>query len=333
MIVPSSLDKSLSILGRCTLFGATSGSYEAVLTIKNSNDVAIYGKLNVFASYNTGYTCGVTLYTDNATQCTNIDLNNIRVIGAELAWRIGKSGTYGSLGGTSGPLVAEITISGGETYGCPKAIQVYGTQTFVNFVGVRISADDQGGDAVTPGWSTLPKGVLQCFGGTAIITGGEFLLTQSQSFFGVNLQPIVDSLFGNQYGSAYISNIEMEVASQYLQIQNSNSVPSPTTGLGVASFSQCSGYCANGSNPAMQVYDSAFSGKILVTNCPWFSNVPNNPDVRTGLNITSASNVCDIYVDDASFGYGFKQGIQGISGGIIHFLRSLSQAERCVVFP
>lgn len=299
-----------------TLFGALTGSYEAVLVIKNSNDVVIDGKLNVLASYNADYDCGVTLYTDDATQCTNIDLYNIRVIGAQVGYRISKAGTYGASGGTSGPLVAENTIFGGETYGCPKAVEAYGTQTFINFVGTRLIASDTGGGT---GWDTLPKGIVWASGATVYVTGGELLLTQQESGYGVQLEPIVDSVFGNQYGSAYIVNVEMECAAQLLSIKNPSSIGSLAAGLGIASFISCAGYMASNSFAAMQVYDTNYSGTVIVKNCPWFANVPANPHVRTFPNFTSNSYTCNVFIDDASFGYGFEEGLGGVVGGVLHF--------------
>jgi hypothetical protein len=291
------------------LTGLTTGSYESVLTIKNSAGVAIIGNLSISGSYNTGYACGIAVYTDNATQAASLFFDNVNIDNVRLGWKFGI---------TTAPnaLVSEIVVKGGRMYGVPSAVLAIGSQTVISFIGCIM----QTGTGANPaGWSSLAREGITTVGAYVEITGGEIGMVDVQTGVLIYVNPITSSA-GNIYGSVSLVNVQMESASQYCVIAN----PFSLTPIAASSaeiqtrFISCSGY-HSGNLFQMVEIDTTYSGSIVFSNNNFYSGA-----VRTFANITANSNsLCNIYCDDQSFGYNFVQGLVAIQGGIVHFTRRM----------
>jgi hypothetical protein len=297
----------LTIVGAGNLIGKTTGSYEAVLVIKNSADITVIGRLGVVASWNSGYTSAVAVYTDNATQAATMTLTGIFPIGARLGWKFGRLTEKDAL-------ISEITVSGGALYGCPSAVEAIGTQTIISIVGTQLITGVNGGGA---GWSSLPRHCVKAIGASISIIGGETLMTDVTNGALAVLQPINSSLYGHSYGSINIIGSHVESASQYGLIQNPDAIPSIVADFGQLSFNGCKGYHSQNAFAMINVA-SDFSGSINVANCDFYAGVS-----RSQPNVLCSGTGTKVYVDDISFGKNFVQGLNGISGGIAKFSRRL----------
>jgi hypothetical protein len=293
----------LSVYCAGAIIGLSSGSYESVLVVKNSSDVTFHGRLSVSASYNTGYTSAIAVYTDNSTQASLLQFNNVSCIGAKLGWKFGRSTE-------PDPLISEITVTGGYLYGCPSAIEVIGTQSVVSFVGCQIITGTNGGSGA---WLSLPRITVKSIGSLVTITSGECLITDVTSGALLQIEPITSATYGNQYGNIILTNVVVESASQYVLITNPSAIGTLVSGKGFVQFTNCFGYHA-GNSFAMVNAAADYSGKIIFRGCNFYAGV-----ARSQPNISALGNLCDIWVDDYSFGVNFVQGLNGITGGIPHF--------------
>jgi hypothetical protein len=304
----------LSIDWQGTLVGMATGTYDAVCTIKNSGGVSITGRIGIFGSYNTDYACGLALYTDNGTQCSNIDIAGIAITGVRRAIRASRSTEPNAL-------VSEITINGGFTYGTPSVIEAWGTQTFVTINNVSMQSNDLGGGAP---WVALDQYTIRAFGATVLINGGEVGHNQRTKNACICVEPITDATYGNNYGSITVVAAAIESASQLAVAQNTLGVASPVAGSGMISIQACTGY-HSGNFFAFVQSAADFTGKIKVGGgCNFYAG-----PVRSQPNILANGNA-DIYCDDDAFGKNFLAGLSGITGGIVHFSkREILRALNC----
>lgn len=292
----------LTIIGAGNLIGLGASAQEAVLVIKNIADVTVVGRLGVGGSYNTNYACGVAIYTDNATASQVMNLN-LTVTGAQVGIRFG-------LTGSPEAIVSELMVTGLSTFGCPTAIEVDGFETVVNLIGCTIRSDLGAG---TGSWSTLPRIGIHSIGAAVIQTGGELLMTDTTTGAAVKLEPIIDATNGNQYGSIVINGVAFESASQYAVASNPSVIGSLVAGRGLIQFTNCIG--AHTQNAFTMVAAAAdFPGRIVFQGNNFYATVS-----RSQPNITCAGTLCDVYVDDQSFGKNFQQGLSSLQGGILHF--------------
>lgn len=303
----------LTIYGAGNLIGIAVGAQESVLTIKNIADVTIAGRLGVGGSYNTNYAAGVAIYTDNVTAAQVMNLN-LTITGAQVGARFGR---------TTEPegIVSELMVQGLSTFGCPIGVEVIGFETVVNFIGCTIRSD-LGANPV--GWSALPRIGIHVIGGAVIQTAGELLLTDVTTGAGVKVEPIIDATNGNQYGSFVDNGVAFECASQYVVVANPNAIGSLVAGRGLVQFVNCIG--AHTQNAFTMVAVAAdYPGRIVFQGNNFYATV-----ARTQPNITCAGTLCDVYVDDQSFGNNFQQGLVAFQGGMLHFTdRLIAQMSGC----
>ncbi|QGH72499.1 MAG: putative tail protein [Myoviridae sp. ctThM1] len=293
----------LSIEASGTLTGRATTGQNAVLVIKNSSDVSITGRLVVSGNYNTNYACGVALYTDNATQCSNMDLFGISFAGCKNTFIFGRATEPDAL-------ISEINVYGGYSYGCPSGLIAYGTQTVVCFDHPKIITGTNGGDAA---WATLPRIAIQNFGAELVFTSGEILIVDVATGLLVDNQPIGGSSIGNQYGFVHFQNCTIESASQICQFRNPSGVTSLQPGRGYFNMTACPGFHSQNIAPLIQAADD-FTGKIVLRDNPISCSV-----TRTQPNIAVGAANCDIIVDDNSLGRGFIKGLNGVSGGRVAY--------------
>lgn len=292
----------LTIEGSGTLTGLGGSPYDAVMVIKNSVDVTHTGRLVISGSFNTQYACGGALYTDNATQCSTIELHGISFAGCQRTWNIGR---------TTEPdaLVSEITISGGYAYGCPGGPVVTGTQTVVNFISPQMITGTNGGSG---GWFALDRICLTIKGASVTLTGGESLIVDVATGILFDIQPVGGSAIANQYGSLYVFGTTIETASQLCSIRNPLGIGSLASGRGMFMMSGCPGFHSQDSAPLIQANDD-FTGRIVIQ--------PNNiscPSTRVQKDIQVGASTCDIWVAANSLGKGFINNDSGVLGGKLH---------------
>lgn len=285
------------------LFGATSGTYEAVLVIKNSSDVTFTGRLGVSAMWNSDYTSAIAIYTDNGTQANNLHLDGLSPIGARLGWKIGR---------TSEPdaLVSEITIKGGFLYGCPSAVEAIGSQTVVSFVGSQLITGTNGGSGA---WLTLPRVGVKSVGAYINVVGGEVLMTDVTTGNLFQVEPSASVAFGNMYGNVIVDGVVMESASPYCAIANPNSIGSLVAGKGFFSLKGCGGFHSQNAFSMINIA-ADYTGKVVVLRNNFYAGV-----ARTFGNIFCSGTSAEIWMDDVSFGKNFVQGLSSITSGIAHF--------------
>lgn len=296
---------SLHIRGDCSLIGATSGNYDAVLEIKNTTHLTLDGQIIVSASYNQGYAAGVKVWADTATGCSLLGLSGISVANAKVGWQIGDMAQ-------GGRLLSEITIAGGYTYGCPTAVMAIGTQTFANFVGYNLQSSYGTGDA---SWQALPLKTVICIGASVTQTGGEGLHTTSAGGSFVELRPIASATYGNVYGSYAGVGAVIETAAPLLVTANPAAVPAPVAGI-ATTFIGCRGAHTQDVAAFVQT-DVDYRGDLVFSANDFYATVP-----RTQANI-QAGGACHIWCDDKSFGRNFRSALAIGGAGIAHFSQRL----------
>ena len=302
-VVIDGVANGLCIFGSGSLIGKTTGTYESVLTIKNSVDIVITGRLGVSASYNTGYDCAIAVYQEGAGATSLLMFDNVVVGNAKIGWKFGKL-TEPNV------VLSEITIKGGYTYGCPQCVQALGGETVINFIGTILNSNTGSG---TGAWLSLPRIVIQSQGAYVGVTTGEMLLVDNTTGAAVVIDPIAYPGIGNIYGSVVCNQVLMESASQYLVIRNLDSL-TPIISGGATRFTNCSGYHA-GNFAAMVTITALYAGIVSFLNNNFYAG-----SVRTIGNIDAIGNTsCNIYCDAQSFGKNFVQGLGAIIGGIVHF--------------
>lgn len=291
----------LHLLGDfATLKGPASGALNAVLELKNSVAVTVRG-LNIHGNHNPDLVSGIWGYTDDSTQFSLSNFDNIIFSGCPIAFKFGHEDYEDAL-------VSEITVDGGYTYGCPIPIQLIGTQTVVNCNGYNLVSGTNGGAG---DFLTLPRRVAEVKGGHLNITGGECLITDTAGYVCFNVEPITSVAYSNPYGKISVNNSIIESASQLAISDNPGSISTPTGGM--IRIVGCSGYHASNSFSFIQT-DADFEGKVIVKNNDFYAGT-----ARTQMNIECGNSDAQVYCDDFSFGSNFVQGLAGISGGTAHF--------------
>jgi len=306
LTIENNTGNAFRLTGRGVLLGANTGTYAAMLNIKNSSNITIDGNLSVFGSYNTGYGAGILCYTDNGSNASRLQFYNVNFGGIRRAWQFGRETEPDAL-------ISENNVFGGTLYAVPQAVAVIGSQTVTNFIGCQLITGDGG----VPAFASIERRVILSIGGSAMVTGGELLITDNTSGRLVEMQPIASTLYGNPYGIISITNAAIESASGYGLIHNPDSLSAPTSYASKFIVTQCFGYHAV--NGVSMVYVGAgYLGNITFTNnnfyCPVSRTLPNVQCVDSGPLV---------YVDSVSFKEGFIQGLQGLVGGTLKFDRRM----------
>ena len=245
------------------LVGRSSGTFDSVLTIKNSTAVVVSGALVISGSYNVGYACGLAVYTDNATSATDMSFASIGIVGCQLATRWGRSTEVS-------PTISEITVYGGYTFGCPSVVQVWGTQTVITFQGTDLIAEFNGGNSA---WQALPQNTIRCFGGTVNVNGGEVLCPEVTTGADMVVEPIADPVNGHNYGVISVDNAVCESAKSSAVAQNTLSVTSPAAGVGYIRLTGCYGFHSQDLFAFIQTA-SDYTGTVSLSGCNFYCSVP-----------------------------------------------------------
>lgn len=291
-----------------TLTGRSTGSYESVLTIRNSADVGISGRLVVNGSYNPGYACGIAMYTDNGSQCSIMDIHGVSVVYALIGWKIGRLSEPDAL-------ISEITFFGGHLDGVPTCYELVGTQTVISFVGVNMIS---GAGAPPPesaaAWAAQPRTVVMSIGAGFTIDSGETLIVEVETGLMFDLRPIASPQpsIGNRYGNAVIKPTTVECASQLAKMHNPAGITGLLPGIGYFLLSDCQGYHGRDLFAFIEAADD-FPGRIVLGPTGIFSNTN-----RTNATVSVGASLCDIWISPNSFSKGFINNDSGVLGGKLH---------------
>jgi len=289
----------MKLSGKGALSGDGLVAHDAVLELKSCTDLAIEREFSVTANFSTNYTAGVKVWSDGTPTSSLLNLKCI-VTGAQLAWQFGDSANPDAL-------LSEMNLTEGYTFGCPRVLEVFGSQAVVNVSDYQLVSSLGSG---TGSWLTLPRGVIRAIGALVQVSGGEIILADVTTGETLNVRPINSPGFDDAYGKIVCSNVEIESASQMATATNPGAVASPVRGE--LSFSQCGGVHTSNSF-AFVLTASDYVGDVSFKDCSFFSTV-----ARTQPNVQADGNA-HLYVDEKSFGTNFLQGLSGLVGGIVHF--------------
>lgn len=295
----------LNIHWDATFNAIATTSKTALVEFAGCSNIYATGSLSLNVNYNTNYDVAFWLYGATASQFIN--LQNISVGAAKLAYRFGSS-AY------SDATLSEITINGGHTYGCPSVCDIQGSNAVINIQGVNWNSDL---GANPSGWSSLPNIGVNVTGGTAVFNSGEVLMPAISTGILFQIRPMTSVAFSNRYGSLYVNNVTTETASPLARAINDLSVTSPLAGSGVIQFTNCSAY--NGADTAAYIFTTAdYTGKVVIQNNNFFSSV-----VRTNYNIQCNGNAL-VYVDKQSFATNYLTWTAGVSGGLVQYMNGMN---------
>lgn len=297
----------LLITGRGSIVGISAAPLTAFMTMKNVVNIAAQGAWFINANYNTNYDNAMWIYTDGVGQAAAfLNFSNLSPVNAKNAYLFGNPDRPSDL-------VSEISIFGGQTFGCPSVVRAVGAQTVVNFTGCTLASLTGSGDAA---WQALPQRVIVADGATVNVSGGEMLHVllstggTSSEFNALCVSGVIDLGGSAQYGKISINGSVVESAARFGATENVSSIPSPVSGY--LSFTGCQGVSTNISFPVIETGPD-FIGVVRVTGNNFFASAP-----RSGTHIQCGGE-CDIYLDDGSLGDNFVDHIGGTVGGILHF--------------
>tara|TARA_R110000796_G_scaffold252594_1_gene388333 strand:- start:118 stop:2235 length:2118 start_codon:yes stop_codon:yes gene_type:complete len=267
----------------------------------------------VLAQRNMNYDYGLVCDTDIAVGAPNhgfskIMINDPYVVGAKKAFRFGNSDIPNAL-------VSEVTVKGGWVFDCPSVGDVIGSQTVISMQGCQFVAGQQGEANVD--WDALPRTGFEVFGGQLRMFGGEMLMVAYNDGILYSVQPIEDDSdadYENPYGSILADGVFIETASETVRVWNPNAVTSPSSVRSSVQITGHKGFHAGDVVIPVRVSDADYAGKVNIGPGDFYC-----PVTRTKVNVQSASDLCEISVDETAFGEGFFQGLRGVSGGISKF--------------
>lgn len=275
----------LHISASGVLVGNATEPVDAVLVIKNSQDICISGRLAVTGSSNNHYESGVWIYSDNTSgrvvPTSHISIGIMTVSNVRTAWRFGHKDHPNAC-------VSEISIRGGHTFNCASAVDVTGTETVVNFVGVNLICDK--GAWVSP--SDFEAVGAHVAGGALIITGGELLHCASADGALILMEP-----YHGRLGRISIINACLETAAPIVVGRIGDDAGQSIDGN--ISICHCFGYHSQ-DTAAFIALDSAYSGQLTFRDNDFYAAGP-----RTKPNIIAGANA-RIDVDAKSFGRNFR---------------------------
>lgn len=299
----------LLIRGGGSITGMSTGSYESVLTIRDGADCVIDGRLVVSASYNSGYTSAVALYSTDAGGFSKALTSGLSYHGAKTGLRVG-------IDANPDALLSETTVFGGYFYGCPTCVELVGNQLVYNLVGMHLITGVEGAPTDRAAeWASLPRTAVRSFGANWTLIGGSSHIVEVTTGILFDMRPIASQNvdIGNRYGTGTVIGTNIECASELARLWN----PAGLSGLkkaGGFQMTAVNGYHSQDTAPLIVAYDD-FPGYIDVRGNPGF----NTPSPRTNVTINAGMSNCDIFADESSFGVNFKSGFSGVSGGILHF--------------
>jgi hypothetical protein len=297
------------------IFVAIPSPHDCVMRIAHTSPGMVFsGRLLVDGNWRLDYRAAVIV------DASFVHMENVDIKYAALAWLIGDStvvhpgwadpATYG---------VFEITIRGGQTRACIRAVEAWGANTVVRFQGAMLISGNTGDFAINPsrpaGWDTWSWEAVTSVGAIVYVDAGQLVATRATyDHPAIVIEPIntVDAAYTKPWGRVYLTGSHLE-APVHVNTRNPTAIVSADTTVAV-SFANTQGYVAGDSNAV--TLDATFTAGVRVAGCNFYA--PPGA-ARTALNVASASSAAHVYVDDSSYGFNFVKGLNGVSGGIPHF--------------
>jgi hypothetical protein len=284
--------------------GKTIGSYPYLVKVDRASKEMIFtGGLFIDGSFNVGYTCAVFVAGDHSM------FHNMVFRNCALAWKFDDDT---SAAGERG--VMEVSVTGGHSYGCLRVIEAYGANTVVNFNGFFIVSGPRSVSS-DPAWLAADYTAVRLVGAVLYVTGGEIVATEANTANpAVDLRPIAttDPQYQSPYGRVTVFNSPVETP-VFAATTNPAAVASTDTAP-VIILQGAQGSVAG--NSIWITLLNTFPGSVIIKGCSFYA--PNGT-TRSVATILSNSATANIYLDDSSFGRGFLQGLNAITGGVVHF--------------
>lgn len=311
----------VTIRGAGAITGMDTGAYESVLTVRNSVDFNIEGRIVVSASYNSDYECAVAMYDDTGAGFAKNSLRGLHYHGAKIGLRIGSTAQPTAL-------VSESTIFGGYTYGVPCCVEIIGTQTVYSFIGFhKISGVEGVPPSKIAEWANFPRIIIRSFGASVNSIGGSAHITDVDTGLGVDMRPLQVGTV-RTWGVVGFDFESIECASEFCRIWDPENTPGSAVniniGNGTYTYGGSGGLQLNGNTG----FHSGNAREFIVA----YDYVPetlaialgDNPHLfaavlRTMLTVNAGASKIQIHANEASFGRNFPLGFAGISGGTLHF--------------
>jgi|GEM_PF-2457080 len=287
--------------GRGSLVGAGTGTYDAVIELKNCSGMRIEGDVAINGSSNSGYSAGVLAWTDGVAASNYNNWNFSAVVYVKRAYQIGKP---------SEPdwALSENSISGGYLFSVAQGVVSYGAQNVVTITDFQNAVNATAWGGVTPI-------NLAAYGATILSKGGELLHALDTAGQLCLVETIESITYNNQYGNIIISDCVTEGAAPLFNSSNTLGLSSPDAG----SFSATNCIGKHTQNLASYIEtDSSFTGIVSTLNNNWAAT-----SARSLKNITIGNSAVRVYKDNKSFGVNMLQGDNGVSGGTLYFSRKL----------
>lgn len=291
-VLVSGQSLGLCLTGRGGLTGKSTGTYNAVLEIKDTIQVTMDGNISINCNNNGSYGAGFKLWSDGSSSSQFNKIKFSAIQNCKLAKQ------YGDPSAPTVPL-SEILDEGGYLYNTAQGVVAYGSNTIIHFANNNNIVDNTN----WPGTGAINWTAI---GATLNIIGGESVNAISTTGIVALVEPI--STTGNPYGSINISSSEIEWAGALMNSANPSSLASPT--VGSFSVQDSFGFTSNVTISAMAT-DSTYVGQISARNNRFFAG-----SARTGGNISLNNSSATVYFDLQSFGTNFLQGYSGVGGGI-----------------
>lgn len=273
---------------------ASDGGY--VLELKNCTGVTATGSITISANIN--YTGGIKVWGE-VGRTTSLMSLSFNVTNAKTAW------FFGDISNPDG-LCSEIVVYNGYTYNTPKVVEVYGTQAVIEFNGYQMISNGVGD------FASEFHIIGTVVGGLLHVNGGETQIPAVTNGYAFNSQAINSPEFDNTYGSIFLNGCALESASLWF-IATSPIGFTAKDASGAFHMDNVTGFHSF-TGQSIQTAPE-FTGKIVVDKtCYFHSSVP-----RTQPTVSCLGGA-DVYLDEGISQEGdFREGINGISGGIAHF--------------
>ena len=278
---------------------------EYVIGFKEGGNGKIYGRFEVSAQLRTDINCGFKVWSENLGGTSNIDFYSCIPSDVKTGWKFGDDSFPNAL-------VSEITVFGGHTSNTPRVLQCVGTQVYINFIGVQgISTLPSAFSGTTPYNITIKGSQLKWIGGE---------LQHNDQITGAMVfnEPIVDAVHGNSYGNIAVVHTHVEIACALAVVANLSSIGTTISERTGMSFVGLHGYHSQNNGPMIAVDGSAsdYTGFIHTDDISLYCGI-----VRTQPNISALN--AHVYYDPKGFGFNFVKGYQAVTGGILHFDRTM----------
>lgn len=297
--------RGLTILANCYIY-PTFDSGDTVIRYRNGQGLRVYGRLEASGQQKLGIGAAHKIYTDNGNGFSFSYFYGACASDAVTGFQFGDA-AYPS------GLVSEMSLIGGYSVGCPCAVRALGSQCYINLDGFDAVSGAPGALSVVTQYTIHVKGA------NVKVRGGE--IQHNDNIFGaaVLVEPQIDPLYNNQFGSIEVEACHVETAAQLCMIANLDGVASSRSDFTTVSLKGLRGYHSQDNGAFVGVHSSAIDSNYAGT-ISWADMAGMFAGVVRGQPNIIAGPLSNVYYDE-TVGVGFVKGLQAVQGGILHFSR------------